>query len=245
MKNHKKLLIIVLALVIALAGLGVGLAKWSETLTITSTVNTGEVAVEIQEAFTDDDNIVNDVTKDELDDGTYGDPKASEPNAPRGDKNVGRSYAEVVDELTGRVTIDEGYPCYYTTAYFLIHNSGSIPVKIQGVWEHCNVDHWVSWDGGATWVRMPASTWYPVVPCTIKLIDFGYTDDTGVLRRDGVADLSVHITGIEFGKQLEYCETVLMDVDIHVEQGAAEKATYSFDEQVEFVQWNEYEPPTT
>jgi len=233
MKGFGKIAIVFLVLVAVLASLGIGYAMWDKTLDINGTVVTGEVNAEFTDAYTDDDGVMNDADHDGTDGVDVGDPDASGKNVPRKDKNVGSSSAEVgADPQTASVTVRNAYPCYFTTAFFGIHNSGSIPVKVQAVLEHCNVDHWVSWDGGATWVRMPASTWYPIMPCTIKLIDF---------NNDGKADLAIHITQIKIGQQLEPSQTIWMDVDIHVEQGADELATYTFDERVLLVQWNEYE----
>jgi len=51
----KKIGLICLALVMALGGLGVGYAMWSDTLTITGNVNTGEVVVEFTSQYDNDD----------------------------------------------------------------------------------------------------------------------------------------------------------------------------------------------
>ncbi|HEY90743.1 MAG TPA: hypothetical protein G4O07_02820 [Dehalococcoidia bacterium] len=240
----KKVGILSLAIVLALGTVGVGYAMWDKTLAVEAVVLTGEVNAEFVDAFTDDDGFPNDENIDPLDNGSgdeynhwgpesSNDPLASQPLPPRGPKDVGRSFAEITGPDTAQVVIENGYPCYYSTAYFVIHNSGSIPVKVQTVWEHCNVDHWVSWDGGDTWVLMPASTWYPVVPCTIKLIDFG---------NDGIPDVAVHVTGTFIGEQIDPCNIIIIDLDFHVLQGAGQLAEYVFDEMVELVQWNEFEP---
>lgn len=249
----KKIGLICLALVLALGGLGAAYALWSEALTISGTVETGTVDIECTNAFTDDDGKVDDDTKDAGDigdinalydkwgDASSDDPKESVANAARYDKDVGKSTATFTGAHTGTVELFNVYPSYYTTAYFLIHNNGSIPVKIQKVEQHCDVVHWTK-VGTGPWVKRDASTWYEVTPCVVKLIDFG-TLNNAVPEPDEKADLAVHVTGIELGQQLDHSQTVLMDIDIHVEQGAAELANYSFDEKVLFVQWNEYVAP--
>ena len=247
----KKVGILALALIVALGSLGVAYAMWDTTLAVEATVLTGEVNAGITGAFTDDDGTPNVDTIDPGDDGggtlydrwgldSSNDPLASEPVPPRGDKDVGRSTATfdpAGDPYVATVVIENGYPCYYSTAYFEITNTGTIPVKIQAVMEHLNVDHWVSWDGGSTWTFIVASTRYPVVPGTAKWIDF---DAAGDVRE---ADLSVHVTGIVFGTQIDPGESVLMDLDFHVMQGAGQGVTYVLDEEIQLVQWNEYEEP--
>jgi len=245
----RKMGLLVMALVMAMGAMGLGYAMWSETLTITGTVNTGEVEASFTGAFTDDDGTVDNVTKDVGDIGDVNtvydawgedssdDPTESAANADRGDKDVAKSTA-TGSGLTGTVTITNGYPCYYTTAYFTIENSGTIPLDVLTVEEHCSVKHWTK-VGDGSWVERAASDWYEVTPCEVKYIDFGTDDGTGTMELDEEADLAVHITGIVIGSQVDPGDTILMDVDIHVEQGAAEEATYTFDERVKLVQWNE------
>ena len=238
MKGFGKIGIVFLVLVMVLATLGIGYAMWDKTLDITGTVVTGEVNAEFTAAYTDDDGVINDADHDGTDGADVGDPDASGKNVLRKDKDVGSSSAEVgADKQTASVTVLNAYPCYYTTAFFGIHNSGSIPVKVQ-VWEeHVNVDHWVSFDSGTTWEFRAASKWYEIEPCIKKHIIFGAAEPPA----GADPDLTVHITQIKIGQQLEPSEVIWVDVDIHVEQGADELATYTFDERVLLVQWNEYE----
>ena len=105
----KKIGIICLALVLALGTLGVGYAMWDKTLYINGTVNTGEVNLEILSASSDDVGI-----------------------DPGKDKDVG-SCTATVDGQTVVVTIENGYPCYYTYVHFTAHNNGTVPVKLQAI----------------------------------------------------------------------------------------------------------------
>ena len=50
--------------------------------------------------------------------------------------------------------------------------------------------------------------------------------------------------GIVVGDQIDAGESRTGTITIHVEQCAAELATYTFDAQIYLVQWNEYEEPT-
>ena len=275
----KKIGVICLALVLALGALGVGYAMWDKTLTITATVQTGEVDAEFTEAFTDDDGQVDDVTKDGPDAvGLADDDGGPNPDAPpqddpdlpgarkydhwgpfssedpdesdltpaRKDKDVGRSTATIgADPQTASILIENAYPCYYTTAYFKLTNTGTVPVCVNKVYEHCSVDHWVSYDylpgppPSGTWEFHAASTWYEITPCVVKAIDFDNDQDP---------ELNVHVTGIALGDQIDKGEFVWMDVDVHVKQDAKELAgvsgsgipAYTFDEKVWLVQWNEY-----
>lgn len=241
MKRFGKIAIVFLVLVLVLGSLGIGYAMWSKTLTITGTVTTGTVDAEFTAAFTDDDGTVDNAAYDGTDGADVGDPDASGYNVSRKDKDVGSSSAAVGADLqTASITVENAYPCYYTTAFFSIHNSGTIPIKVQ-VWEeHCDVDHWVSFDSGVTWEFRPASTWYPVEPCIPKHIIFADATADPDLFVD--PDLTVHITTLEIGTQIDPSDTVWCDVDIHVEQGADQLATYTFNERVQLVQWNEYTP---
>ena len=266
----KKIALISLALVLAMGTLGVGYAMWSKSLVINGTVHTGEVNAEFTVCFTDDDGTPNDANIDPNDDGgpnpfqdphpapydhwgfdSSCDPDASQKVPPRKDKDVGRSTASISteDAQYASLLIENAYPCYYTTAYYKLVNTGTVPVKIQAVYEHCSVDHWVSYNynpanpGAATWEYHAGSTWYEVTPCVVKAIDFD---------NDGDPELNVHVTGIAVGDQIDKDGFVWMDIDVHVKQDAKELAgvddsgipAYTFDEKVYLVQWNEYTPPS-
>jgi hypothetical protein len=137
----------VVLLFIALASVGIGYGLWSKTLYIDGTVNTGSVDSVFVDPFTDDDNEVNDKELDAGDVGEckeymYGevgscDPADSGHNVPRKDKDVGECFAVLdPDDKTNEtllIKITNAYPSYYCTAFFDIHNTGSVPVKIQSL----------------------------------------------------------------------------------------------------------------
>ena len=97
------------ALIVALAAIGVGSALWSETLTINGNVATGTLDVDYLDAWTEDNEV----------------PE--------------KDYAECVAITTGgdwpeaRVQFDiyNGYPSYECWAYFVVENTGSIPVHMS------------------------------------------------------------------------------------------------------------------
>lgn len=123
----KKIGLICLALVLALGSLGVGYAAWTDTVTISGTVNTGEVDWEYY-------NIV-----------SPGDPPfltcLDTGIDPGWDKDVG-STTGVFSDSDGdgdydlltllTLTINNAYPCYYNHCSFWVHCNGSIPIRIVG-----------------------------------------------------------------------------------------------------------------
>ncbi len=56
-------------------------------------------------------------------------------------------------------------------------------------------------------------------------------------------ELTVTQSGLFIGQQIDAGQYVTATVEIHVEQGAAELATYSLSKDFFFVQWNEYSGP--
>jgi len=211
--------------VVALAAMGVGYALWYKVLTIDGTVNTGTVHAKFIDAFTDDDDVMNNPDKDAADlddcediggvdmDGdtlTSCDPMASGANAPRWDKDVARCDAGITDdENVAWVTKTNVYPSYYCTAWFEIENDGTVPVRIAS----------------AT-VNGVAVT--PSVPTPFDL------------DGDGLDDVEIHLTGLdEECQQIDPDEIVQMDIDQHILQDAPQGATLSYTVEVQLNQWNE------
>ena len=120
-------------LIIGLAVMAASYAYWTETLSVSGSVSTGNLDAEFTAAFTDDDETVNNATLDAGDDGK--DPKACGPNPARYDYDVAESSAEInsADPHIATITVANSYPDYNTTAWFEIKNTGTIPVKISGV----------------------------------------------------------------------------------------------------------------
>lgn len=221
-------------LVLALATVGVGYGLWSKILFIEGTVNTGDVNAEYVEAFTDDDNKLDDVTKDFNDDDSCSigsgscDPRESdEEDANDADHRYDKGVAECFASLAGvdpdpdqegnqgaAVEIDHAYPSYHCNAWFTIKNNGSIPillhsVKIQGV--------------------------------AAGLCPNGQEYDLG---GDAANDVEICVSGWPEGElQIDpfswFEETFQFDLDIHVLQDAPQGAELEFDAEVCLHQWNE------
>ncbi|MEW6183951.1 MAG: hypothetical protein AB1500_12400 [Bacillota bacterium] len=146
----RKATIICLVLMMALATVGYGFAKWSDSVTATVSVNTGNVCVGIRDLGTNDDGITSDVIAD-LPIGP-GLPNAGQPGAdPQygdlADNSEGKDVAKKVSENgtekckigdtqyydSVTETITNGYPWYGPTTVVEIANCGSIPVKIERI----------------------------------------------------------------------------------------------------------------
>jgi len=120
---------ILLALALCLSITGAAFAKWSDTVTVEGTVNTGSVCVGVLDTGTSDSGIDPRV-----------DPISLEPVT--GDKDVastistnnsikcedGVTYYQSITE-----TIANAYPYYAPTMNALLKNCGSIPVKIEDI----------------------------------------------------------------------------------------------------------------
>jgi predicted ribosomally synthesized peptide with SipW-like signal peptide len=128
----KKIGLICLTLVIALGALGIGYAAWTDTVTMSGTVNTGTVDI-VVEGYSgmwvykdlDDDSLYtsyDELTPEEMLAGNY--------------IYVASAFAEegAADD-TIEVTFDNIFPLgggqYYWYADALLHYTGSIPVKVN------------------------------------------------------------------------------------------------------------------
>lgn len=258
-----------MVLVLALASLGVAYGLWSKTLTIDASVNTGDVNAEFTEAFTDDDNLSNDPLLDSLDVGhcplpsvdddgdgevdedpfddldndddgqvdedppgklTSCDPAEGGPDPKmRHDKDVGECLAKNADEdleqvgnQNAEVEIIDGYPSYFCTAWFRVHNNGSIPVKVRRI-DIADPEGNLIVEG--------------VEPSVIYSLDLTGPDG----EPDGLPDLDLHLTDIELKQQIDPSQVVLMDLEMHLKQGAPANSTFSFELLLQLAQWNEVE----
>lgn len=103
----KKVGLLALAIVLSLGLMGAGLAYWTETLTITGSVATGNLSVAYSNVVCADNE--------------------SNPD-------VGTCSATITGENTDSetlvITITNAYPCYTCTVDFDILNDGSIPVDL-------------------------------------------------------------------------------------------------------------------
>ncbi len=177
---------------------------------------------------------------------------------PRSAKDVARCYAfRDEGETILEVYVEEAYPSYWCTAWFHVRNFGSVPLKLQS----------------ATLLGVPAGDPPPppgtqdqeIAPSEWWCIDTdGITPPVQVMgphdpcpEIDGddpleEYDLKVHLSELVLGVQIDptgyesYPEdgaNVQGNIDIHVEQGAAQNGTLEFELEMLWVQWNEYSPP--
>lgn len=227
----------VMLLVLTLGAMAIGYALWSKTLTIRSVVETGSVHAQFVDAFTDDDDAVDNPDKDsedlgdcedvggmedaspfenkDPDDGlTSCDPAATgrDPK-PHYDKDVARCDAAIDpnDNNLAHVLKRNVYPSYHCTAWFDILIDGTIPVKVASV----------------------LINGIPIVPSVPTPID---------LDGDGLADVEIHISEIELCSQLHPGDIVQMDIDQHILQEAPQGATLGYTVEVQLNQWNEPGP---
>ena len=205
-----------LGLIVALGTLGLVYGLWSQVLTVQGEVNLGTVDAVFSQAFTDDDDVVDDVNKDpgatgdcpdlggvDVDgDGlTSCDPSSPGPAATRYDKDVARCDATLneSDPRLLTVTVDNAYPSYWCTVWAHVLNNGSIPVKIQ------------------------------------KLIPVSGNFTPGV---------ELDLVGVEgaCGTQIDPGDDVQLGAALHVLQAAPQGDTLSGEFQIQLVQWNEFDP---
>ncbi len=105
----KKLTVLSLILLVALVVLGLGYARWTETLNINGTVNTGRLDAELSE----------------------GDCWDSEPE--------GKDFSKITCQLDPNnskkllVTVSNAYPSIKYYCEFDVHNTGTIPLDIDKV----------------------------------------------------------------------------------------------------------------
>lgn len=218
--------VLVMLLVLALASLGIGYGLWFKILHIDGTVHTGTVNAEFVKAFTDDDDKVDDPLKDmnDLDDCrdvggvdrdgdglTSCDPAASgrDPK-PRWDKDVARCDAGINED----------------------DNQIGWVVKTN-VYPGYFCTAWFDVDNtGSIPVKVVGATvnGEPITPSVPTPFD---------LDADGLADVAVHLTGLDICQQIEPEEIVQLDIDQEVLQDAPMGATLGYTVEIQLNQWNE------
>jgi len=234
----KKIGLICLAVVLAVGVIGFGYANWSQTLTITEEVNTGDFCVGIRDVGTDDEG-------PSLADGGAlhpSDPPNDGTEDPGYTKNVGSANSvngvykcthedvDFYEDVTE--TINNGYPCYRCTITLEFANCGSVPAKGQSVVR--TIPPGGDPDGLAQFVVIEG--W--------ELIDEAGNEVTGTT-----------VTALEAALQafqLDPCDTVTLKITKHIIQWVdlnedgeedpdeicPQNATCTFVEDVTWVQWN-------
>lgn len=249
-----------LALALALAFTGAGFAAWTDSLTIEGTVETGNFIVTFDNGgragtvgliSNDDGNN----TLNMWCDGPYGQTHLPDPDDLGGDPTEPQTMEQNVDRIDNvasttvtscgvtdpivrdvTVTMENAYPSYWPTVFFVIRNWGTIPAKVQSI----RVTE-VSVGGTKTSVDIPLEVCVPV-----------YLD----CDKDGDNDLTLHLSDDEdrlfqiieagggvIGEHGHFESAVCGNLDIHIEDGAEESTSYGFTIEIVAVQWNEYTPP--
>jgi predicted ribosomally synthesized peptide with SipW-like signal peptide len=234
----KRLGILFLVLVIALGGIGAAFAAWTDTVTITGTVNTGSVDLEVVRysgtwvwkvpGFQPDEIVVWHGWADQLTD-----------NTPANGQLIARAYMGpdgAVEE--GVVGVAENiFPGVQFTADVLLHYAGSIPAIVY-----------------AQTVQSPTGD-----PELIAIMGWDYTGPTPRAIHD-VAKLGTYdpATGVftmtqqvnsYYGVQMHYCDYMLLEVNLLLPQEINgvptdflmdKSATWTVN--MNAVQWNEAPP---
>ena len=232
-----KLGVMFIVAAMALAGVGAGYSAWFDTITVTGTVNTGDVDIDIE--------MVSSTWVYKVlgaPDTGYGLETvyhhgwgSTDPDPPGGTQGVdwwliASAVAAIdagddADAIT--VTYDNLFPCIDFKVDYLFHYDGSIPAKIQvtdPVFTGVNADFF----NGLIWT-LPVQ--YP---------DMGYCygemwacDENGE-NRVNIADLE--------GYQLHECNYILLVITLHLAQNNdLMNMDASFTAGIEVIQWNEYE----
>jgi hypothetical protein len=237
----KKIGLLSLALVLALGTLGVGYAAWTDSITITGSVSTGTVDLDIVDYSntwvwkTDNVSAGEILLVHDWDSAPASQPPAEAidafpnspypPNTPGSDGVDPVAYADASntsygDPLIKQITVDivNAFPIEtadgYLSADFLLHYAGTIPVKVQVV------------DVSATGELDPED------------IDILYYESNASGDRIGDA-MSIA------GMQLHYCDYIVVVVTVDLSENEADDQglTSTISGSIEVKQWNEYTPP--
>lgn len=217
MRSFKKMGLLFMVLVIALAGLGVGFAAWTDRITISGTVETGSVCLEI------DDYSGTWVYKDLLIDR---DPViTTEPMIDPGGMAymlVASAFAEAGPGDTGAdviMTWDNLFPCIDFSADFVMHYCGTVPAKLA----------WFEWG----FIDAPEEG--------IDLLDVTVTGEhIGYINAAGTYTYFADPIPVGLGYQIHYCDLIEVTITIHVPQNNdLMNLSGSAWAEVGVVQWNE------
>ncbi len=214
----KRIGLLCLALVLALGALGVGYAMWSDTLQIEGEVNTGELSVIFDSQYDNDPS-----DNDPKEAGSWN-LTTLEWEGARWDKNVA-STTSTFDDKSARIVVTLGYPCYWGSVLWDVHNVGTIPAKLHSI--------------TLTKLSKQLDEW----PMNKALdIDTRYYVDVEQLRVNKVLqaddDFSFILSAFNC-TQIDACQVGYLDVTVHVEQDAEQKKTYDFVIDYVFANWNE------
>ncbi len=235
----KKIGLFSLVLIFALGGLGIGYAHWTDTLYIGGDINNGWVDVNFHSQY---DNDIN--GNDPKVEGNWVIPSGGGApwwNGTRYNKNVasttstwtqwGGSWPSDTGN-SAEITIVNGYPSYWGSVMWDIQNNGSVPVELWTVTltelSKGLLDKWV------VSVALDIGTRYYVNVETLNVdqsLDDG-DDFSFILSAYNTTQLDPYTEG--WGLPKGY-----LDITVHIEQDAEQKADYDFIIEYVFANWNE------
>lgn len=216
-----------LVVVLALALMGFGFAKWSDSVTVKATAQSGSVKWGIVEGSVSQiDNGAD--YHSEMDGGMM--DWALDPEG----KDVGSTAIEVGDinndsvQDTLDITVSNAYPCYFNEISFDVGNFGTIPVILQ----------------------VPALTWHGVVHelesgLVYFLCNNGsvYSEDDNFGSPEEIGAVIEIMFQDNISVQQHPGEQLSESLCFHVLQPAEQNSEYSFSLSIEGVQWNESDIP--
>ena len=222
----RKIVLISLALVLALGGLGVGYAAWTDTVTVSGPISTGEVSIEFTSSVSIEDPFfpppiipgVEALEDKEVTQHGPGFPGFTQ----RTGKNVAWGESLLVNSDLLQVSFHNVYPHYYNHVAFWLHNDGTIPVKI---WKY------VFRDGAGN-----------------ILAEFDSDLDTGYvvfdLNNNGFDDFEIQ-WGDNYGAQLEPSDIINISFGVSLlqDEGIQGEENLTFTVEAVAIQWNEYQEP--
>jgi predicted ribosomally synthesized peptide with SipW-like signal peptide len=229
----KKIGLIMMALVVTLGALGVGYAAWTDTVTINGTVTTGSLDIKVV-------NQSNTWVWKVIDDPQYPDefvrlhqyeydPLNSYPPDTIGSASL-IAYADA-DCPVGtpspgddkvQVTFSNLFPSVDFVADFLLHYEGSIPAKVS----IANITA-TDTDGDAFNIANEVEVYY-----------YEATWDPQNPEVDPVKGALIDPVR---GKQLHYCDYILVEILIHLDQVPENMGqTGTIEGTIEVIQWNEF-----
>lgn len=241
----RKRAIIIIAVVLLLATAGVVYGHWVDTLNATINVGTGSVDINWKYLATNDDGANDSYNTDEpgaptvvfsADGTTSDDPGAFGANPTRYGKDIADCVttpaAGAVDQDNFTLTIRNSYPSYHCTLWAQFANQGTVPLKLQSI----------NWEVRGPSGLLSACPATPTGPCVAQ-------NGTGVLvyGANGALDVTLNVQGPALwgcGYQADPQSLVgnaTLINDLHIEENAAQSATYSFTETLTFWNWNEYD----
>lgn len=216
----KKTVVVCLIAILALAMIGFGFAKWSDSIAVNATVNTGNVDTSIAPGSPP----VNDTGPD--------------PQYGPGHNEEGKDVASITCEQGSdakhiTVTIANAYPYYQPGFTFVVKSNGTVPVKIESIegpnWTGALAD-WIRVAGWSFIVHNPASNGLPEFNRTV-------TSDATNSTWEGLVEAIGH-------QQLHQNGTITVTVNLYIEeevngQLCPENASATGTITINSAQWNE------